>query len=107
MSKVRGIVIGKFLPPHAGHHHLVDTALSQCDELHVVVCERPDDPIPGPLRAGWLAERHPGAHVRVIDDRYDENDSRVWAANTIEWLGGPPDVVFSSEDYGDRYADLM
>jgi NadR type nicotinamide-nucleotide adenylyltransferase len=43
----------------------------------------------------------------VIDDRYDENDSRVWAENTVRWLGRAPDVVFTSEDYGDRYATLM
>src|SRR5262249_22709830 len=41
------------------------------------------------------------------DDRYDENDTAVWAANTIRWLGGPPDAVFTSEDYGDPYARAM
>ena len=40
----------------------------------------------------------------LIDDRYDENDSRIWAENTIRWLGRAPDAVFTSEDYGDRYA---
>jgi NadR type nicotinamide-nucleotide adenylyltransferase len=43
----------------------------------------------------------------VIDDRYDENDSRVWAENTIRWLGKAPDVVFTSELYGDAYAKFM
>jgi HTH-type transcriptional repressor of NAD biosynthesis genes len=45
--------------------------------------------------------------VMVIDDRYDENDSKVWAENTIRWLGCAPDAVFTSEDYGERYAALM
>lgn len=45
--------------------------------------------------------------MRVIDDRYDENDSRVWAENTMRWLGRAPDVVFTSEHYGDAYAGHM
>jgi len=102
-----GVVIGKFLPPHRGHHYLIDTALSRCEQVVVIICEKPSDPIPGQLRRAWLQEIHPTADVRVIDDRYDENDSRVWAENTIRWLGRPPDVVFTSESYGDAYASHM
>ena len=102
-----GLVIGKFLPPHHGHHLLVETAMAQSARTTVIVCAKPTDPIPGERRGEWLREMHPGADVRVIDDRYDENDSRVWAENTIRWLGRAPDAVFSSEDYGERYAALM
>ncbi len=103
----RGVCIGKFYPPHRGHSLLIETALDACRNLTVIVCERPEDTIPGRLRAAWLAELHPTADVRVIDDRYDEKDSRVWAENTIRWLGSPPDAVFTSEEYGPRYAALM
>lgn len=102
-----GVVIGKFLPPHCGHHFLIDTALSRCTAVAVIICEKPGDPIPGLLRQEWLQEIHPAADVRLIDDRYDENDSRVWAENTIGWLGRAPDVVFTSEHYGDVYAGHM
>lgn len=102
-----GVVIGKFLPPHRGHHHLIDTALSRCTSVVVFVCEKPSDPIPGQHRQAWLSEMHPTADVRVIDDRYDENDSRIWADNTIRWLGRAPDAVFTSEFYGDVYASHM
>lgn len=102
-----GVVIGKFLPPHHGHHFLINTALSQCAAVVVIICEKPDDPIPGHHRQTWLQEIHPDADVRVIDDRYDENDSRIWAENTILWLGRAPDVVFTSEHYGDAYAGHM
>lgn len=102
-----GVVIGKFLPPHKGHEFLIHTALAQCDNVRVILCEKPSDPIPGELRASWLRELCPGADIMVIDDRYDENDSRVWAINTIEWLGRAPDVVFTSESYGDVYARYM
>lgn len=102
-----GVVIGKFLPPHRGHHFLIDTALSRCGTVVVIICGKPSDPIPGHHRQAWLREMHPGAEVRLIDDRYDENDSRVWAENTIRWLGRAPDAVFTSEHYGDAYAAHM
>lgn len=103
----RGLCIGKFLPPHRGHHHLFATAARGCAELTIIVCAKPFDPIPGDIRAEWIREAFPTADVRVIDDRYDEQDSRVWAENTLRWLNGPPDVVFTSEAYGEPYARLM
>ena len=102
-----GLVIGKFYPPHRGHKLLIDSAVGQSTETVIIVCAKPTDTIPGELRGQWLQEIHPSARVMVIDDRYDENDSRVWAENTLRWLGRAPDVVFTSEDYGDRYAGLM
>jgi NadR type nicotinamide-nucleotide adenylyltransferase len=102
-----GLVIGKFCPPHRGHKLLINTALEHSDRVVVIVCERATDSIPGPLRQRWLQEIHPAAEVMLIDDRYDEKDSRVWAENTIRWLGRAPDAVFTSEDYGDTYASLM
>jgi NadR type nicotinamide-nucleotide adenylyltransferase len=102
-----GLVIGKFYPPHRGHKLLVDTAQEQSERVVVIVCERPTDTIPGELRKQWLQEIHPGAEVMLIQDHYDEKDSRVWAENTVKWLGRAPDVVFTSEDYGNPYAALM
>lgn len=102
-----GVVIGKFLPPHRGHRFLIETALSRCDRAVVIICGKPTDPIPPESRHAWLVELIPAAEIMLIDDRYDENDSRIWAENTIGWLGRSPDAVFTSEDYGDRYAALM
>lgn len=102
-----GVVIGKFLPPHRGHKLLIDTATAQSDETVVIVCAKPRDVIPSDLRTQWLREIHPSARVLAIDDRYDEQDSRIWAENTMRWLGRAPDAVFTSEAYGDRYASLM
>jgi len=107
MKRRLGLVIGKFYPPHRGHKLLIDAAISQSERTVVIVCGKPTDTIPGSLRGRWLQETHPAAEVMVIDDRYDENDSRIWAENTMRWLGRPPDTVFTSEDYGDRYAALM
>jgi HTH-type transcriptional regulator, transcriptional repressor of NAD biosynthesis genes len=107
MTFGHGLVIGKFCPPHRGHKFLIDTALRQCQRVTVIVCARSVDKIPGDRRKQWIEEIHPTAEVMLIDDRYDENDTAIWATNTMTWLGGSPDVVFSSEAYGEPYAEVM
>jgi NadR type nicotinamide-nucleotide adenylyltransferase len=107
MTYDHGLVIGKFLPPHRGHRHLIESAAARVRRLTAIVCARRADAIPAALRARWLRALHPRLEVRVIDDVYDPDDSRVWAENTVRWLGRAPDVVFSSEDYGERYARWM
>jgi NadR type nicotinamide-nucleotide adenylyltransferase len=103
----RGLIVGKFYPPHRGHKYLIETGCAQVDELHVIVCQKPHEQPPGSLRAAWLREIHPAVKVLLIDDVYDEQDSRVWAENARRWLGFTPDVVFTSEDYGDRFAHYL
>ena len=104
-----GVTIGKFLPPHNGHHLLIETALAQCERLTVIVCWRADDFIPGPTRAAWLREAHPSANVIVIDDKpeLDDDDSQLWANLTLGWLGEKPDAAFTSEEYGARWSHFM
>lgn len=103
----RGLVIGKFYPPHRGHKHLIDTARSQTDELWVIVCGKREHTPSGELRAAWLREIHPEVHVLCIDDKLDADDSKLWAENSIKWLGFRPDVVFTSEDYGVAFAGFL
>jgi NadR type nicotinamide-nucleotide adenylyltransferase len=106
-SVQRGLVIGKFYPPHRGHRYLIDTARAAVDELHVIVCQRPEEAPSGELRAAWLRELHPDARVLLIDDTLDPDDSRAWAEHTVRWLGAAPEVVFTSEEYGERYAGFL
>ena len=106
-----GVVVGKFLPPHRGHSHLIETACAGADRVTVIVCERPDDPVPAQVRAGMLRDLHPGTTVVVTpddipDDRGDAT-SKAWADRTVELLGRAPDVVFTSEEYGPRYAGFL
>ena len=104
----RGIIVGKFYPPHRGHKYLIDYARAQCEELTVLVCWRKGQEIPGPLRAKWIQRIHPGVRVMLIDDdRLADDDSEGWAKHTLEVLGYKPDAVFTSEDYGDPYARFM
>lgn len=103
----RGLVLGKFYPPHRGHKFLIDTALAQVDHLDVLICVRPEQTISGELRAQWLREMHPSAFVRAIDDPGEDDNSEFWAQYTVQILGTVPDVVFTSEDYGEAYARFL
>src|SRR3989344_3768303 len=101
----RGVVIGKFYPPHRGHKYLIDRARSQCDQLTVIVCWKSTQLISGVERARWIQEIHPDVHVKLLDDeRLTDDDSEGWAKNTLDVLGFTPDAVFTSESYGDPYA---
>src|SRR5450755_3665642 len=106
-SVTRGLVIGKFYPPHRGDQFLIETALSQVDRLDVLICVRPDQTISGELRKQWLQEIHPTACVRAIDDPGEDDNSELWAKYTVRILGIAPDVVFTSEDYGEAYAHFL
>src|SRR5215203_3132732 len=101
-----GLVVGKFYPPHRGHKHLIDTARGQVDRLIVIIAHHASQKIPGELRKAWLEEIHPDCEVHLVPDELD-NDSRQWADWTLKYLGRAPDIVFTSEDYGDPYARFM
>lgn len=104
---MRGVVIGKFLPLHLGHVLLLETAAGQCDQLTVIVCDAGWHELPVSLRVAWVRESVPGAQVLSVDqDRFglSDDDSAGWAGATTALLGGTPDIVFTSEDYGPTYA---
>ncbi|GAA3430057.1 AAA family ATPase [Streptosporangium sandarakinum] len=112
-----GLVIGKFYPPHMGHHHLVDTAAARCARVSVVVAASSAESVPLALRAAWLREAHPQPGVTiapVVDDvEIDYGDPEIWAAHVAVFRhalalahGTVPriDAVFSSEEYGAELA---
>ena len=109
-----GLVIGRFIPPHLGHSHLIAEAISQVDRLVVMVNSRDGEPVPGDLRATWLAELHPLA--RVVEVRHDLdtdfNDAELWARwvalFSSHWpYADGPHIVFSSEPYGSELGRRM
>jgi cytidyltransferase-like protein len=102
-----GVVIGKFYPPHKGHHFLIDTALSQCEMVFVFICWKPSQTVPIQIRTACMREMHPQTHILEVEDILADDDTSGWAAYTIRRLGFQPEAVFSSEDYGDAYAQAM
>jgi NadR type nicotinamide-nucleotide adenylyltransferase len=100
-----GLVVGKFYPPHAGHHALIDAALAACDQVVVCVLAGSRESIPMQVRAAWLADRHPGADVRAaLDDHpIDFDDPAVYDLHDGVIQALVPeriDVVVSGERYG-------
>ena len=59
----RGFVLGKFMPPHAGHVTLIESARALVDELTILLCSLPDDPIPGETRLEWLRSLFPDCRI--------------------------------------------
>lgn len=105
----RGLVLGKFLPYHAGHAHLIRTARAQVDELVVLVCSIEREPIPGALRFRWVRDAHPDCrvvHVAEEVPQAPEEHAEFWPIWTalIARYAGRVDTVFTSEDYGDELA---
>ena len=108
------LVLGKFLPPHAGHRYLAERARSMADEVVVLLLANSAEPIPVELRHRWLEEMLPWATVRsgVADHPIDYADPAVydlWAATIREVTGRPSfDLLLTSEPaYGDMTAERI
>jgi NadR type nicotinamide-nucleotide adenylyltransferase len=106
----RGFLLGKFMPPHAGHQLLCETAQALVDDLTILVCWLPDDPVPGPLRLAWMRELFPRArvigHDAVVPQEPAEHPDfwTIWRGIVQAAHPEPIDLVFASESYGARLA---
>ena len=112
----RGLVFGKFLPLHRGHQLMIETALSQVDDLTILVYDstRPgDERMPVERRLLWLRELYPDVEniLGLADplastlDTDDPAYAEVYAAG-VAFLG-TFDKLFSSERAYDRFAELI
>lgn len=105
-----GFILGKFMPPHAGHLHLCETARRLVDKLTILVCWLPDDPVPGPLRLQWMMEMFPDCrvlgHDAVVPQAPEESPDfwPIWRDIVRAAHPEPIDMVFAGEDYGLRLA---
>lgn len=104
---VNGLVCGKFYPLHKGHDYLIQTALKRCDHLTIMIVQQPQQKPSGTLRKQWLEHAYPKATVILADDIYKDGDHQAWADFTIKTLGYAPDMVFSSEEYGEPWSRAM
>ncbi|GLZ40054.1 transcriptional regulator NadR [Actinokineospora sp. NBRC 105648] len=116
-------MLGKFYPPHAGHHHLIRTAAAASERTTVAVLGSSVESLTITDRVAWMHDEHrddPGvAILGDLDDHpMDYHDDAVWelhmgvarsvlARRAIQ--DGDPraavvDAVFASEDYGAELA---
>ena len=108
-----GFLLGKFLPPHRGHLYLIEQAVARCQRLTVLVCSIACEPIPGALRHAWVKDLCQFADVYHCTDENPQyphespNFWPIWIASIRRFVPIGPDLVFSSEDYGDELATRL
>lgn len=113
MATTKGLVLGKFMPLHQGHIHLIETAAREVDELTVLVCSIKSEPIPGPLRYSWMKRQFPRLRVLHITDENPQTpeDHRffweIWVDTISRNCPDGLDVFFSSELYGDELSKRL
>ena len=112
----RALVVGKFLPPHAGHAALIAHASTLASSVTVMVCDLHGQLPPAGDRASWLQAEHPWADVVIVADICPHAStepcfpscSPAWAARLTELgLGAEVDCVVTSESYGPLLADAL
>lgn len=103
------LVVGKFAPFHRGHEFLIETARVESRRVTVLVYSRPDFlGMPQVRRAAWISSICPAVGVYVPSDPPpDVSPDDVQREFVRQWLAAKtiaPDVVFSSELYGEGFA---
>lgn len=114
------LAVGKFYPPHAGHHALIDAAVEECGRVYVAVCYSKVESIPVEDRIAWLKDRHPTVRffpvhddspVNYTDETWDlflralvAGLHTVWANHGLSSMYRLPNVIYSGEDYAPEFA---
>lgn len=110
-----GMVLGKFLPPHAGHAYLVNFAKRFADRMTVVVGTLEREEIPGELRYQWMRElfESPSVEVVHLDEELPQDPSehpefwKLWREALRPLVPLDLDYVFASEVYGWKLAEVL
>ncbi|WP_392562896.1 multifunctional transcriptional regulator/nicotinamide-nucleotide adenylyltransferase/ribosylnicotinamide kinase NadR [Orbus sturtevantii] len=113
-----GLIFGKFYPLHCGHVYLIEKAISQVDELHIILgCEQNRDLIlfqkshmpKQPQvkdRLYWLQEtfkNRPNIHIHILDEAgiaYYPDGWKDWSDRVKSILQKnqiTPTIIFTSE----------
>jgi HTH-type transcriptional regulator, transcriptional repressor of NAD biosynthesis genes len=99
------LVVGKFAPLHLGHQGLIDRAQRLANEVTIVVWSNPDyADMPNEVRAAWVRDLYPNAHVLIGDDgplnSEPDDVQRAYTADLLARHHRHPDVAVTCESYG-------
>ena len=117
MKASHSLVIGRFNPPHDGHHFLIDTAARSSKSVTVVVTGSEHDAVPISTRVAWLRNAHTWyPHVTFVG-AYDPHpvnyqDPAIWDLHervVRDALGqtgnsSPVDAIFTPAATGREWA---
>lgn len=114
-----GLVLGKIYPITKGHLYLIDTAIENCDMVHVILTHNKLQSIPGEIRYESLKSIYKNKkYVKIYsvsDDGLPQYDCECktldefysyWIPlvyDTVDEL----DCVFTSEDYGVEFSKYL
>lgn len=111
--KKTGLTLGKYAPFHKGHQFVFDTALSEVDELVVLIYETDVTKIPLHIRANWIRNLYPTVKVIECWDGPDGYSNERWfeiiqEEYILKMLNGKKITHFySSEFYGHHVSKAL
>jgi len=122
----RGLVVGKFSPLHRGHELVIRRAFEMCREVVLISYSKPEFPgCEAERRQKWLEYLFPEATKLVATEQRlrdwfsdptltlpsNEDGDRIHRRFTgflcLKKLGVTVDAVFTSENYGDGFAQEL
>lgn len=114
MKQFIGITLGKFAPLHKGHEFLISTAISEMDQVIVIVYDASNvTPIPTEVRANWIRKLFPKVEVIVADDGPQDtgytDEIKLKHEDYLKRLLERYDIhsFYSSEPYGDHVSKAL
>jgi NadR type nicotinamide-nucleotide adenylyltransferase len=110
----RGLTLGKYAPLHRGHQLVIETGLSEMDEMLVVVYDSPEaTAVPLAVRSEWIRRLYPAVQVIEAWDGptqvgYTPELMRAHERYVIDTLGVSGVTHFySSEPYGEHMSRAL
>jgi len=122
MTEKVGATIGKFMPFHKGHKHMIDSALAVCDVFYIIVSGREDDAIPLSHRVLWLEAEYDSQDLVTVIKHEDNipvttvdkdgtcTDPEFWKKWEAEFNRILPEKIthfVSSDMYGKKVAEVL
>lgn len=111
------LVLGKFYPFTLGHKHLIQSALNASKHVTVLCCSLSTENILGRHRYSWMleefwseikSEKLKLVHISKKLPQYPHEDINFWSIwKELILSHCKPNVVFTSELYGDKLADIL
>ncbi len=113
-----GLIIGKFEPPHNGHLYLIDQSLNYCDVIHVMICYKKDDIIPGKFRyesLRYIYSINPNVYIYDVEHNLPNypNESKsidefynLWIEEIYKYIK-KLDIVITSTSYGEEFSKYL
>ncbi len=110
----RGLTLGKYAPLHRGHQLVIETGLSEMDEMVIIIYDAPETTnVPLAVRSGWIRELYPETRVIEAWDGptevgYTPNLMRAHE-NFVINLPGVHGIThfYSSEPYGEHMSTAL